>query len=92
MRADDVDDHLVLFSKLPVPGAFLAQTPTATGFNLKVTSEFWIPPGGGKGVLTLALPELKAQKKQLVTFKTDDNVTADELAVATVTTNLHFKK
>eukprot|EP00775_Hariotina_reticulata_P003140 gene3140-3417_t len=60
---------LIAFNEPTLSGAFVAQTPTDTGFTLKVTSQFWIPPGGGKGVLTLAVPELKAQKKQLVTDK-----------------------
>lgn len=79
------------FSEPTLSGAYVSQAPTADGFALNITSQFYVPPSGGKGLLTVALPELKRGRRQAVTFTTSDLTPADD-AVASVTTSLLFKK
>lgn len=59
-------------------GSYLAQTPTADGFKLVVTSQFYVPAVDTKGFLTVDLPELELTQQQELAF-TGSALNASEL-------------
>lgn len=59
-------------------GSYLAQNPTADGFKLVVTSQFYVPAVDTKGFLTVALPELELTQQQELAF-TGSALNASEL-------------
>lgn len=75
--------------RLLTAGAYLAQAPTADGFQLKITSQFLVPLHGGDGTLTISIPEINLTKGQDVEFTANTDNNADIFEVNSV---LNIKK
>ncbi|WIA22744.1 hypothetical protein OEZ86_009703 [Tetradesmus obliquus] len=64
------DIELLGFSNAVLGGSFMSQAKRGDTFEVTITSELLVPPGGDSGQLTVSIPALNLQDKQAVDLDT----------------------